>query len=357
MYDHIYPGKPWYDTSGKRIQAHGGSILAEGGTFYWYGENKEKTIGTAEIWHWGVRCYSSKDLMNWEDLGLIIPPEPDHPESPLHPSKFMDRPHILYNEKTGSYVAWLKMMGDGRLPAHFAVFTAAAITGPYRPAGLVNPFGFEIGDFDLAKDPDTGKAYLFSQKPHTSIFICALDESYTNVEGECTEHFPHTAPPDSREAPAHFFRHGKHYLITSGTTGYYPNPSEAAVADSWQGPYTVLGNPHPGDKSLLSFNSQISSVFRHPLKKDLYIALADRWKPEISRLSDAGTADGTYSVEIREKFRRIFDPDGGYVFTPGDAKDLYINSSVSDYVWLPIRFEEERPVIDWRDAWSPEEFA
>lgn len=44
------------------------------GIFYWYGENKEKTKADSGIWHWGVRCYSSRDLYNWKDEGLIIPP-------------------------------------------------------------------------------------------------------------------------------------------------------------------------------------------------------------------------------------------------------------------------------------------
>ena len=69
------PGQVWLDTSGKRIQAHGGSMHHENGTFYWYGENKERTTPGSGIWHWGVRCYSSTDLYNWDDLGLIIPPD------------------------------------------------------------------------------------------------------------------------------------------------------------------------------------------------------------------------------------------------------------------------------------------
>ena len=75
-------------------------------------------------------------------------------------------------------------------------------------------------------------------------------------------------------------RRGKHYLVTSGTTGYLPNPSEVAMADTWHGPYAVLGNPHPGDESRTSFHSQISSVFQVEGKKDLYIAVADRWVPD-----------------------------------------------------------------------------
>ena len=80
------------------------------GTYYFYGENKEKTDGKNGIWHWGVRCYASKDLYNWEDKGLIIPPELDDPNSSLHPTSMMDRPHIIYNKDTKKYVAWLKIM-------------------------------------------------------------------------------------------------------------------------------------------------------------------------------------------------------------------------------------------------------
>ena len=29
----------------------------------------------------------------------------------------------------------------------------------------------------------------------------------------------------------------------------------------------------------------------------------------------------------------------------------------ADYVWLPIRFDGDRPYIEWRDEWTVEEFA
>lgn len=45
MYHAIYPGKVWLDTEGKRIQAHGGSVMYWDGIYYWYGENKEKRRG------------------------------------------------------------------------------------------------------------------------------------------------------------------------------------------------------------------------------------------------------------------------------------------------------------------------
>ena len=72
--DAFYPGKPWLDTAGHRIQAHGGAIYYEDGVYYWYGENKEHTDGKNGIWTWGIRVYASTDLYNWEDRGLLIPP-------------------------------------------------------------------------------------------------------------------------------------------------------------------------------------------------------------------------------------------------------------------------------------------
>lgn len=104
----FYPGQTWLDTEGKRIQAHGGSVIYVDGIYYWYGENKEKTDGKNGIWHWGVKCYKSTDLYNWEDCGIIIPPEPDDINSSLHPTKCVDRPHIIYNKKTKKYVSLAK---------------------------------------------------------------------------------------------------------------------------------------------------------------------------------------------------------------------------------------------------------
>lgn len=126
----IKPGQAWLDTNGQRIQAHGGSVFHKDGIYYWYGENKEKSIKGSGIWHWGVRCYTSRDLYNWEDKGLLIPPEPDNPGSPLHPSVCMDRPHILYNEATKKYVCWLKIMEGGDRQS-MTLLTANGFLGPY----------------------------------------------------------------------------------------------------------------------------------------------------------------------------------------------------------------------------------
>ena len=47
-YNSFKPGEVWLDTNGNRIQAHGGSVIYIDGTYYFYGENKEKTDGKTE---------------------------------------------------------------------------------------------------------------------------------------------------------------------------------------------------------------------------------------------------------------------------------------------------------------------
>lgn len=352
MYDRFYPGKPWVDTAGKRIQAHGGSILYVDGTFYWYGENKEKTDGKNGIWHWGSRCYASTDLYNWEDKGLIIPPTPDDERSPLHPSACMDRPHIIYNAKTQKYVCWLKVINQDKTQAS-TILTADHILGPYTlvKTGL-RPLGMSAGDFDLAVAPD-GKAYYYFERVHSELICADLTDDYTGVTGYYSTHFPHVAPPNVREAPAHFYRNSKHYLITSGTTGYYPNPSEVAVADTWHGPFRVLGNPHPDDASRTSYHAQISSVFQVPGKKDLYIACADRWLPALS--------DMQYDV-FESLIAKIYG-NQAYVLSEEEScllsriKDHPEDTSLADYVWLPLRFDGEMVYLDWKDEWRIEDYA
>jgi len=346
MYSSIRPGQIWMDTKGERIHAHGGSVMCIGGTYYWYGENKEKSIAGSGIWHWGVRCYTSKDLYNWEDMGLIIPPEPDKPDSPLHPSACMDRPHIIFNRKTRKYVCWLKIMNrDGTQTS--AVLTADNILGPYTMVRFgLRPLGMSAGDFDLAVAPD-GKAYYYFERVHSETICADLTDDYTDVTGFYSTHFPRKSPPFVREATAHFFRKGLHYLITSGTTGYFPNPSEAAVSHTWHGPFRVLGNPHLEDTSGTSYYSQISSVLHVPGKKDLYIACADRWLP--------GETHRKYEDYARV-FERVFDPDldSDEMDSANMLPDL--DTSIADYVWLPFRFDGEMVYLDWKDEWRIEDY-
>ena len=123
------------------------------------------------------------------------------------------------------------------------------------------------------------------------------------------------------------------------------------MADTRHGPFTVLGDPHVGDASRTSFHSQISSVFKVQGKKDLYIACADRWMPN--------AMDVPY--EVYAKYYELsfgFDRDEEAVRQYKQRMKAFPvpDTGISDYVWLPLRFEGDVPRIDWREEWSLDEF-
>ncbi len=351
------PGDVWLDTSGKPIQAHGGSIIVVNDTFYWYGENKERTVGDGKIWSWGIRAYSSKDLYNWDDLGTIIPPNTKDLSSPLNPGRMLDRPHIIFNPRTKKFVCWFKVMERNGTQTR-SVMVANKITGPYAMVHTgILPLGMSAGDFDLVVTPDDHKAYMYFERVHSELICADLTDDFTNFTGYYSTHFPHRGPSAVREGPAYFWRKGKHYLATSGTTSYFPNPSEIALAETYHGPWIVLGDLHPSDRTRTSFNSQICSVFKHPGKQDLYIALADRW---MGPLSGAQFESGELSRLVQSAFDKTFTTHEK--LTSEETEAMAFNwrplaTSQSRYVWLPIRFDGGKPVIEWRDEWNLDEFA
>lgn len=356
MYDRIYPGKKWLDTAGKPIQAHGFSIFynEQEKLWYWYGENKEKTVGGRKntVWHWGVRLYTSEDLYNWIDRGLIIPPQPEDLSSPLHPTYCMDRPHILYNPATGKYVAWLKIMA-GEVSQFMSVLTADSFTGPYTFVNKIcKPLDMDTGDFCLHRDEKTGKAYIWYERPHFQLICATLNDDYTDVTGEYSVHYDNLLPPDTREAPTYFERNGRKYLITSGTTGYYPNPSRVCVFDEYHGEYQDLGLICENDSSQTSFSAQFTSVIRLP-GTDQYIACADRWMPQwyvkpMAKQIVSGMKRhfADYKPDLSP---RKAEP------LPGTLQTHTENTSVSRYVFLPIEWEGEKPVIRWRKEWKTDQ--
>ena len=123
------------------------------------------------------------------------------------------------------------------------------------------------------------------------------------------------------------------------------------MCDTWDGVFESLGDPHVEDASCASFNSQISKIFRIE-GTDRFIAMADRWLPETkvdSRLAHIFTRviAGTYA------------PDK-YQATDEERHEMYAankletaNTSIADYVWLPIDWEDGKPTLRWRDAWKP----
>ena len=213
----------------------------EDGAYYWYGENKEYTDGKNSIWTWGIRMYRSTDLYNWEDLGLIAEPDLTNPDGNLFPEKYVDRPHIIKCATTGKYVMWVKISGA---ESCFTILQADKLTGPYTVvAEDYYPLGNSVGDFDMVVAED-GKAYLYVDTTPKRVAGFELAADYYSVTKDVTSQYENLTPPFCREGVTLFTHAGKKYLITSGTTGYTPNQSDAAA--SWL-PTTMPHStkPHP----------------------------------------------------------------------------------------------------------------
>lgn len=357
QYSSIRSGEVWVDNNGKPIHAHGFQIFynEKDSTYYWYGENKQDALqGTSRMFG-GVRLYTSKDFYNWTDRGLIITPDTINPMSPIHYSQKLERPHIIYCKKTDKYVCWAKSQDtDG----YFVILEADNFTGPYTFVRNMKPLGYGVGDFDMYVDPDTNKGYVWFERPHWEMICAELSDDFLDVAETYSEHFVGKRPPYTREAPTHFVFGGKHYMFTSGTTGYTSNPSEVAMFTDYHDTYKVLGDPHVGDSTASSFNSQITSVIRIPGKKNLYVALADRWEPQTT-----GTDIPRKTAIAKEKPYRNHQPVPqdrnrkpvvrNREFTlVGSTHDVY-NAT---YTFLPIEFKKGMPTIAWKDEWRLEDY-
>lgn len=352
-YQSVKSGRVWTDNNGNPIQAHGFQIFYsdKDSTYYWYGENKEDAFQSTNKMFGGVRLYSSKDFYNWKDEGLILPPDTIDPMSPIHYSQKIERPHIIFCKKTGKYVLYGKSQD---IDGYFVVFQADNFRGPYSFVRNMKPDGYGVGDFDLYVDSKTGKAYVWFERPHWELICAELTDDYTNVTDKYSNHFVGLCPPFTREAPTHFLYDNRHYLFTSGTTGYTSNPTETAVFDDYHGEYKIIGNPHLRDKWKSSYNSQITCVIKIPGKKNLYVALADRWQPQTTNTDisiKTVEAKAKSSKDRRpipqDKNRKPVVKNREYDLVDS-AHDVY-NAT---YTFLPITFDKDGvPTIEWLSEW------
>ncbi len=351
-------GERMYDNNGVKIQAHGGQIqqlTVNGQTkYYWIGEDRTNEYKPMP----GVHLYSSDDLYNWTDEGVVLRTmdnyeqfETDEYFKNLYGDLseeerlkvyvdlwatgcVMERPKMLYNDKTGKYVIWFH--ADGQIPpeatggagggadygkAKAGIAIADNPAGPYKLIGSYllaskegqdhswDDVGGHVRDMNLFKDDD-GTAYvMYSSEGNAVMYIARLNDEYTGL-AKAKEEMVYgedfcISSTDSREAPAMFKYDGMYYLVTSGCTGWAPNQARYAVAKSPLGPWKSMGDPCVGDSTNKTFSTQSTCVFPVDAANGKFVYMGDRW----------------------------FNPDNG-------AK-----LSDSRYVWLPIEFGANNTIM------------
>ena len=303
------PGQVWLDTDGKPIQAHGGGVLYDQGTYYWYGENKAgPTLSPSRVDVIGVSCYSSTDLYTWKNEGVVLPAVPDDPGHDLHPSRVAERPKVLYNAHTKQYVLWLHVDSPDYTYARTGRAVSDSPTGPFRYVGSITPAGADSRDMTLFGDTD-GTAYVvFSSDMNSVTRIARLADDYLDTTATAAEAFRAPANHSGRESPAVFTHGGRYYFVGSGCTGWAPNRAEYAVASSPLGPWEVKGDPCVGPGAETTFGGQNTFVLPVAGRPGAFILMLDRWNP--AALQD------------------------------------------SRYVWLPLEVDGDRLTVRWHDEWG-----
>jgi hypothetical protein len=285
------PGKPWLDTRGQPIRSHAGGILERDGVYYWYGQERAGRPS-------GVTVYRSRDLLNWEPLGLALARDTLPEES--RQRGVCERPKVLWNAKTRRYVMWMHLDNPQYTYAMAGVAVCDKPEGPFQFLEAFRPVRYDFGypendrcrqkelgntfrDMNLFLDDD-GKAYVFyASEDNRTMYVVQLNEEFTRpaeplVQGRT---WARILADQYREAPAPFKFRNKYYLITSGCTGWNPNAADLSVANSLFGPWTSRGNPCVGPERHLTFRAQSTFVLPAPGKPPgCFIFMADRWEPK-----------------------------------------------------------------------------
>lgn len=325
-------GEAWKDTEGKQIQAHGGLIQKFGDTYYWYGEDKSRGGRPID----GVRAYSSKDLYNWADEGTALKvmenreqfetdeyfktlysgygdAEKDKVYLNLRASNcIVERPKVLYNEKTGKYVMWFHSDGpeagkeeDSNASRYSRAMAGVAVSDtPEGPFRYVDSFklhwveGYagvqrrgDSRDMNIFQDEDGSAYIIYSSEMNAYLYIAKLTDDYMGLQTPAGKVTPEEGksgdgetwqarilPDTSREAPAVFKSGEYYYMITSGTSGWDPNPakyyrSKDLMAEKWES----MGDPCEGG-SKTTFGSQSTYVVPVDPENGFFLYMGDRWK-------------------------------------------------------------------------------
>ncbi|MGN0877766.1 MAG: glycoside hydrolase family 2 TIM barrel-domain containing protein [Kiritimatiellia bacterium] len=339
-------GGIWKDTDGVMINAHGGALMKDGDTWYWYGEHK--TAGRAGNKAWvGVSCYSSTNLLDWKNEGIafkVATPEEVKANPKLagvEAGCILERPKVVKAQDGSRYVMYfhLEPKGQGYNGAQTGIAESPTPTGPFtlvwngRPnAGQkpVNgkdddplewrapwgsmakqwrfhlPGGQMSRDMTLYTDPKDGTVYhIFASEDNSCLHLAEIRPDGLGYTGK----WARLSHGDWTEAPA-VVKHGDWYfLIGSGCTGWRPNPARYYRAKSVWGPWERLGNPCRGGKNPeITWGGQSTGIFE---ANGTAFAMFDQWRP-------SNAIDGRY-------------------------------------VWVPIAFNDRGEMtLDWRETFKPQ---
>jgi hypothetical protein len=290
------PGSAQNDTYGNALQMHGLGIVKSGSTWYAFGENKVGGNSTDGSPFQSIPCYSSTDLSQWTFQGNALSLQAS---GDLGPNRVVERPKVIYNASTSTYVMYLHIDSSNYGVARVGVATSATPCGPYTYLGSSRPMGNLSRDIGLFQDTD-GSGYLMSEDRNAGLRIYSLSSDYLTVTS-AVKVLP------SFESPAMVKVDGRYYLLGSSLTGWSLNDNSYATTTSLSGTWSAFRKFAPvGTKT---YNTQTANIIPvQGTSGTTYIYAGDRW-------------NGT---------------------------DL----GASPLVWLPLTISGETVSVGWQNSWS-----
>lgn len=256
----IASGIPLFDDNNHIVNAHGASIIEDGGRYYMFGEWKSDTTNAFP----GFSCYSSPDLANWKFEGVALQMQPD---GILGPNRVGERVKVMKCPATGEYVMYMHADNMQYKDPYTAYATAKNITGPYTMQGPLLFNGKPLKHWDMGAFQDSdGSGYILIH--HGPIY--KLSDDYKSV----AEKVAHVE--GGGESPAVFKKNGRYYHLSSKLTSWERNDNYYYTAPSIRGPWKRQGLFCP--EGSLTWNSQTTFVF--PLVVDgdtIPMYMGDRW--------------------------------------------------------------------------------
>lgn len=372
--------RAWVDNNGNYIQAHGGQVqkLKIDGQekWAWYGEDRASGYTPMA----GVHLYTSDDLYNWTDEGVVLRTVPvssedygkdqnegykadysifetdpyfsalygdcgdQEPDDPQYENKaeetywnlandrsVMERPKVIYNEDTGKYVMWFH--SDGRTPssggsygrARAGIAVSDSATGPFKLVSTVRLYAAEHVS-DHGSDGTGGAVRdmnLFQDEDGTAYVIYSSDMNATMYIARLNDAYTGLAKDR-----------------TGGVDGTGLSAEEVAATD-----YT---------RNFINSSREAPAMFKYDGKYYLMTSGCTGWDPNQAQYAMADHPLGPWTVVgdpcVNDTSKTTFhtqstcfipvDPENGKFIYMGDR---WTRSSLgtSGYVWLPVEIGKD----------------
>ncbi|MFI5797269.1 RICIN domain-containing protein [Streptomyces sp. NPDC051677] len=257
------------DQNGNTLQLHGLGIIKAGSTWYGFGEDKTGETSSDTSFQ-DIPCYTSTDLSNWTYQGVALAKQAG---GDLGPSRVVERPKVIYNASTSTYVMYMHIDSTNYSEAKVGVATSSTPCGPYAYRGSFRPLGNLSRDLGLFQDTD-GTAYLLSEDRNNGLRIDKLSADYLSVDSAVA--VLGSSGSGSVEAPAMVKVNGTYYVFGSHLTGWSLNDNIYATATSLGGAWSSFRNfAAPGTHTYGSQTANVITV--QGSAGTAYIYAGDRW--------------------------------------------------------------------------------